>query len=173
MINQLNKNKLISMFEAAKLCPYEQDYVSLLARRGLLKAEKIGRKWYTTVEWLNDYLKKMRPNEIIEIKSEKLKIKSINSNTDKKRRRIFENGLILKPLVFWFLSVAGIVILIAGIYEIINRKVEKIEANAGQFIPEEITKIPNETGGYNIYSEGRMKVGEEESVSQNSIYLAP
>ena len=35
----------ISMLEASKLCSYDQDYLSLMARRGWIKADKIGKKW--------------------------------------------------------------------------------------------------------------------------------
>ncbi|TAK95244.1 hypothetical protein EPO05_04570 [Patescibacteria group bacterium] len=53
------------MNDASKLCSYDQEYLSLLARQGKIKAEKIAGKWYTTVAWLNDYLLLMRPNMII------------------------------------------------------------------------------------------------------------
>ena len=42
--------------EAAKLCSYSQEYLSLLARKGELKAKKINRKWHTRNEWLAEYI---------------------------------------------------------------------------------------------------------------------
>jgi len=42
----------ILLSEASELCTYSQEYLSLLARRGLLRAEKIGRSWYAKNEWL-------------------------------------------------------------------------------------------------------------------------
>jgi hypothetical protein len=42
--------------EAAELVPYSQDYLSLLARRGLLEATKRGRVWHTTRQALADYM---------------------------------------------------------------------------------------------------------------------
>lgn len=47
----------ISLTEAAKISPYSQEYLSLLSRRGKLKAKKFGRNWYTTKEALQDYIK--------------------------------------------------------------------------------------------------------------------
>jgi hypothetical protein len=156
------------------MTPYAQDYLSLLCRRGQLQGKKIGRKWYTTVEWINDYLKEMRPNEVIEskIKSQESRI---NSNTKErhKKRGIFENGLILKPLVFWALSMAAILVLIVGIYSVINKKIENIQAESEKFTPSEVVKIPNEKGGFDLYGEGRMKIGQEDNADRNSLYLNP
>ena len=45
----------ISLKEAAKYCPYSQDYLKLRARQGKLKAVKMGRNWFTTREWLEEY----------------------------------------------------------------------------------------------------------------------
>lgn len=53
------KDKYISLQEAAKLCLYSQDYLSLRARQGKLKAQKIGRNWVTTEDWLKDYISKV------------------------------------------------------------------------------------------------------------------
>ncbi|MCX6764531.1 MAG: helix-turn-helix domain-containing protein [Candidatus Nealsonbacteria bacterium] len=48
----------ISLQEAAKHCEYSQEYLSLRARQGKLKAIKIGRNWIVKKEWLEDYLKR-------------------------------------------------------------------------------------------------------------------
>jgi transposase-like protein len=42
--------------KAAQMCSYSQEYLSLLARRGELKAQKIDRKWHTTQKWLEEYV---------------------------------------------------------------------------------------------------------------------
>ena len=52
--NRLMAN-YISLKEAAKYCPYSQDYLKLRARQGKLKAVKMGRNWFTTREWLEEY----------------------------------------------------------------------------------------------------------------------
>ena len=49
-----NKREYISLSGAAKLCKYSQDYLSLRARQGKLKAVKKGSRWETTREWLNN-----------------------------------------------------------------------------------------------------------------------
>ena len=48
--------KYISLAEAAKLTNYSQDYISLLCRRRKMKGEKLGRNWFTTKEWIDDYI---------------------------------------------------------------------------------------------------------------------
>ena len=47
--------KYVSLAEAAKHSSYSQDYLSLRARQGKLKAVKQGRNWVTTLEWLEEY----------------------------------------------------------------------------------------------------------------------
>lgn len=51
------KQKLISLAEAASLSPYSQEYLSLRARQGKLRAVKRGNVWMTTQEWLEDYIR--------------------------------------------------------------------------------------------------------------------
>jgi|GEM_PF-1186262 hypothetical protein len=50
--------QFISLAEAAKLTNYSQDYISLLCRQRKLKAEKLGRNWVTTKEWVYEYVDK-------------------------------------------------------------------------------------------------------------------
>ena len=49
-------NLHISLTEAAKDTPYSQEYLSLRARSGKLRAKKIGRNWYTTKETVQEYV---------------------------------------------------------------------------------------------------------------------
>lgn len=58
MIQKNLSRYYISLEEATKLCDYSQEYLSLRARTGKLKAKKIGRNWVTTEEWLKKYLSK-------------------------------------------------------------------------------------------------------------------
>ena len=53
--NNIYNNIYISLAEASKLCNYSQEYLSLRARQGKLKAIKQGRNWMTTQEWLDEY----------------------------------------------------------------------------------------------------------------------
>jgi len=50
--------QLISLNEASKPTPYSSDYLGLLVRKGRLRGEKIGGKWYTTKEAVESYMKK-------------------------------------------------------------------------------------------------------------------
>ncbi len=50
----------ISLSEAAKYSGrYSQEYLSLRARQGKLKAVKIGRNWVTTKKWVDEYIKRV------------------------------------------------------------------------------------------------------------------
>ncbi|MFH1457022.1 MAG: collagen-like protein, partial [Patescibacteria group bacterium] len=52
----VESNGFISLADASKKCNYSQEYLSLLARKNLLKAEKLGRNWFTKFEWLQEYI---------------------------------------------------------------------------------------------------------------------
>ncbi len=52
-------SEYISLQEAAKYRNYSQEYLSLRAHRGKLKAVKFGRNWVTKKEWLEEYLEKI------------------------------------------------------------------------------------------------------------------
>jgi len=51
-------NGYISLQEATKYCDYSQEYLSLRARQGKLRALKFGRNWVTKKEWIEEYFKK-------------------------------------------------------------------------------------------------------------------
>lgn len=54
-----NIGEYISLQKATKYCNYSQEYLSLRARQGKLKAVKFGRNWVTKEEWLKEYLEKV------------------------------------------------------------------------------------------------------------------
>ena len=54
------KADLISLSKAAKLTPYSQEYLSLLARKGRLPALKRGRAWVTTRKYIEEYLESVK-----------------------------------------------------------------------------------------------------------------
>lgn len=154
--------KYLSMQEAASFCTYDQEYLSLLARRGLLRAEKIGRRWYTTTEWLNDYLRLKRPNEIItpETPQEEVAVAAeIQSG-----RNVWALFLSLPfRKVFFFLL--GVVILIsAGMYFNTMRKINALEKKTGgsKFILNEIVKIPDDEGNMKTYGSGMVPIEEQQ-----------
>ncbi|MDP2951648.1 MAG: hypothetical protein Q8N55_04670, partial [bacterium] len=48
----------VSLQEAANYCKiYSQEYLSLRARQGKLRAIKLGRNWVTTKQWVDEYLR--------------------------------------------------------------------------------------------------------------------
>lgn len=51
-----SSQEYISLFDAAKFCPYSEPYLRLRARQGKLKSIKIGKKWMTTKDWIQDYI---------------------------------------------------------------------------------------------------------------------
>ena len=53
------KTKYISLSDATQYCEYSQEYLSLLARRGVLPAVKLGRNWFTTRKDVLTYVNKI------------------------------------------------------------------------------------------------------------------
>jgi excisionase family DNA binding protein len=45
--------------EASKGTPYDQEYLSLLARKGRIGAVKVGRKWMISKKALEEYLQEV------------------------------------------------------------------------------------------------------------------
>ena len=52
-----DKTRLISLSEAAELYGFSQDYLGELARRGRLKAQKVGKFWVTTPQDVEDFIR--------------------------------------------------------------------------------------------------------------------
>ena len=52
----LASGHLISINEASHFTPYSAEYLSLLARKGKLKAIKVSRDWLTTKEAVDEYV---------------------------------------------------------------------------------------------------------------------
>jgi excisionase family DNA binding protein len=52
--------ELLSLKDASELSPYSPDYLNLLARKGKIRARKIGRDWLITKTDLADYLSRQR-----------------------------------------------------------------------------------------------------------------
>ncbi|HAZ16589.1 MAG: Huntingtin interacting protein E-like protein [Parcubacteria group bacterium GW2011_GWA2_43_13] len=56
MPQKKQSTEYISLTQAAQGTPYSQEYLSLRARQGKLKAVKQGRSWVTTRAWVDDYI---------------------------------------------------------------------------------------------------------------------
>ncbi len=52
--------ELLSLKDASELSPYSPDYLNLLARKGKIRARKIGRDWLITKTDLADYLSRQQ-----------------------------------------------------------------------------------------------------------------
>jgi len=90
MVVNEETEKYISLREATKHCDYSQEYLSLRARQGKLKAVKFGRNWVTKKEWLDEYL---------------LEIKEYNDVLNKAKKTVapprdlpIEKGLLKEPI---------------------------------------------------------------------------
>lgn len=151
----LKNDELISMAQAAQICPYEQGYLSLLCRRGQLKGVKVGGKWHTKLEWLNEYINKMKPEVLIKKDSiEKFPASSYTLN-----QRI-KNVFTLKAnrvVYVWIVLTAIALVAIFFAISSLNKKFEEVR-NGNQFIPEEELRLPNDQGGYDVYQKGTIKV---------------
>lgn len=51
------KTHFLTLADAAKISPYSQDYLNILARRGSIPAFKLKRNWVVTKEALQEYIK--------------------------------------------------------------------------------------------------------------------
>jgi hypothetical protein len=51
-----SKNKLIPLRRFVVIDGYSKEYLSQLVQRKKLKAQKVGRNYYTTIEWFENYL---------------------------------------------------------------------------------------------------------------------
>jgi len=102
--------QFISLAEAAKITNYSQDYISLLCRKGKLRAEKLGRNWVTTKDWVYSYVdntagkgESVVPVKIKEkkfVKSEKQK----QTSGESKDKKPFFSYSILECALFCFAS---------------------------------------------------------------------
>jgi hypothetical protein len=138
---------LLSMSQATQFCNYSQDYLSLLARRGVLEAKKIGRKWYTTRDWLNEYLKVTRPNELITQNEEETQSESVH---------ILKSPQILK----WSLVAMSVLLaIVAFSFWNTARRINQLEqkSNSDKFIPNKIIQFPNDEGKIETYASGMIR----------------
>ncbi|HDH07801.1 MAG TPA: hypothetical protein ENG89_02175, partial [Candidatus Moranbacteria bacterium] len=74
MSEKENKKELnfIPLAEAARLSGYTPEHLNLLCRTKRIKAEKIGRNWFTTEEWLDEFIAVVELNnkKAVDIKEE-------------------------------------------------------------------------------------------------------
>jgi hypothetical protein len=59
-LEAIEEPEILTLAEASKITPYSQEYLSLLARKGVLGAFKQGRNWVVTKTDLDRYLTSAR-----------------------------------------------------------------------------------------------------------------
>jgi Fic family protein len=59
-LDALEEPEILTLAEASEIAPYSQEYLSLMARKGLLGAFKQGRNWVVSRRELNRYLTSVR-----------------------------------------------------------------------------------------------------------------
>lgn len=67
------EGKFIPLQDAAKQLGTSRDYLNVLVHRGKLKAQKMGRNWVTTRQWVDEYLAEKNRGDS-ELELEKLKL---------------------------------------------------------------------------------------------------
>ncbi len=101
--NQEKNGDYISLTEASQYTgDYSQEYLSLRARQGKLKAIKFGRNWVTKKEWVDQYLEHIKEynnekNHLSDTKKVKAikadKTSQFNIDLDKEFNKIRDNLL--------------------------------------------------------------------------------
>jgi hypothetical protein len=59
-LDALEEPEILTLAEASQISPYSQEYLSLMARKGLLGAFKQGRNWVVSRQELDRYLISVR-----------------------------------------------------------------------------------------------------------------
>ncbi len=97
----------ISLNEAAKYSGYSQEYLSLRARQGKLRALKVARNWMTKKEWIDEYLQRVKnfKNRLSDRKKEKIKIKIKEVTSDQSLYRAKRIAIVC-ALVFILASIS-------------------------------------------------------------------
>ncbi|MCF7835990.1 MAG: hypothetical protein K9M15_02620, partial [Candidatus Marinimicrobia bacterium] len=58
-VSNIKKSKLISLKDASGFSGYTNQHLGLLCKQEKLKSKKIGNKWFTTKEWIEEYRKEV------------------------------------------------------------------------------------------------------------------
>lgn len=120
--NQENSNHqdYLSLEEATKFCNYSQEYLSLRARQGKLKALKFSNNWVTTAVWLQDYQKQVEAYQN-QIKNKRLKKQSRKISrpappANLPVKRLFEMKLSFREVNPVLKAVLAVVLITAGVF---------------------------------------------------------
>ena len=108
--------KYISLKEATKYCSYSQDYLKLRARQGKLKSIKLGRNWFTTKEWIEEYIRKVSKHSRHPLSPQVLAGERIFRDQRRPAASVKISPFKLGPLIFILVLVGSVIILVlAGV----------------------------------------------------------
>ena len=62
-LDAVEEPEILSLAEASQITPYSQEYLSLIARKGLLGAYKQGRKWVVSRRELDRYVASVKKGQ--------------------------------------------------------------------------------------------------------------
>ena len=82
VIEQKNyqESNLVNLSSLSSETPYSAEYLSLLCRKGKLKAVKKGKTWYSTVEWMGEYMGSVKDVSKKIVKKTQISDKQIQSS---------------------------------------------------------------------------------------------
>jgi excisionase family DNA binding protein len=83
----MSDEQYIPLSELAEGTPYSQEYLSLLARKGKIPAQKVGRSWCSTREAVEQYVKEQAQFYQGEIKTDSVADLTEKINEDKSGMR--------------------------------------------------------------------------------------
>lgn len=144
-----NNQDYLSLQEATKFCSYSQEYLSLRARQGKLKALKFGKNWLTKKEWLQEYQKGVEDynNQIKNKKSQPAPPANLPI------KRLFEIKFSFKDVRPTLTATLVIVLIIAGVvfekeslirtYNDLSPYAEEI-GEAGDLFIEDVTQFSDD-----------------------------
>jgi Fic family protein len=83
-LDALEEPEILTLAEASQITPYSQEYLSLIARKGLLGAYKQGRRWVVSRRELDRYLASVRKGQahknVDRLEKERRRLTSNNSS---------------------------------------------------------------------------------------------
>lgn len=93
------KKEYISLKEATRYCNYSSDYLKLRVRQGKLRALKMGRNWFTTRKWLEEYRNNLESNKAPHRRRDFVSSSSLHCRS-RKWRMFFKEWLFLFLIIF-------------------------------------------------------------------------
>ena len=132
----MTSKQYISLSKAGKIYDYTPQHLGLMIRRGKLKAIRIGGKWVTTLEWLEQYKRFVEKNNKCRKKFKKTKRPLFNLQFKQAFKKALAFSLI-SLLLFAFVSTAYVAAKEGGFFSLAKDSFKSLVSN--------ITKAPSQT----------------------------